>query len=289
MKKLFGDINITWSKLIIMAIIIGIYTGAALLIPITRDTSFSDLGATFEVWIFFGIFIIMNSKTPKQSALKCFIFFLISQPIIYFVQDIVEHTSLFSTYYRTWFIWTLLCLPMGYFGYYMKKDKWWGLLILSPILLLLGFQYGYYIDKILFAFPRHLLTVLFCVITLIGYPITIFNNKTVRIIGIVISSIILLGFTIIELSDKPVYTTHIMANGNTYQFDDKCSVKIADESYGTLQIEYLEQVEDYMVRADFIKEGQTTFTLECPDYTKTFDLRIKQNTYDIQEKVEEMK
>lgn len=283
MKKLFGDVNLTWTKIIIMAVVIGLYTGASLLIPITRDTSFSDLGATFEVWIFFGIFIIMNSKTPKESALKCFIFFLISQPIIYFVQDIIEGTNLFQTYYKTWFIWTFLCLPMGYIGHYLKKDKLWGLLILSPMILLLGFQYEYYLDKILFAFPRHLLTLLFCVITAIAYPLTIFNNKKIKIIGVIISAIILLGFTVIRLKDKPVYTPHILASGNTYEFDDKCSVTIADNTYGDLSIEYLEEVEGYMVKANFVKEGKTTFTLECPDYTKHFNLSIKQNTYDVSE------
>ncbi len=37
------------------------------LLPIAKDTSFSDLTVTFEVWIFFGIFIIMNSKIQYQG------------------------------------------------------------------------------------------------------------------------------------------------------------------------------------------------------------------------------
>ena len=82
MKKVFGGINLTWPKVIIMAVLIGLYTGVMAMIPIARNTSLSDLAVTFEVWIFFGIFIIMNSKSPKDSALKCFIFFLISQPIV---------------------------------------------------------------------------------------------------------------------------------------------------------------------------------------------------------------
>ena len=65
----------------------------------------------------------MNSKSAKESALKCFIFFLISQPLIYLFQDIVTGKHLFITYYRYWFMWTIACVPMGYIGYYMKKDK----------------------------------------------------------------------------------------------------------------------------------------------------------------------
>ena len=142
MKKIFGGINLTWPKLIVMAIIMGIYTAVMAMLGIARDTSFSDLTVTFEVWILFGIFIIMNSKSAKDSALKCFIFFLISQPLVYLVQDVINHSKLFLTYYRFWVPWTIACLPMGFIGYYMKKDKWWGILILGPMLLFLGMEYS---------------------------------------------------------------------------------------------------------------------------------------------------
>jgi len=287
MKKIFGGINLTWTKLLIMAFVIGVYTACSLLIPITRHTSFSDLGATFEVWIFFGIFIIVNSKSAKDAALKCFVFFLVSQPIIYFVQDIVEKTSLFSTYYSTWFKWTLLCLPMGFIGYYMKKDKWWGLLILCPMLALLGVQYQYYLHNVIFSFPRHLLTVLFCLATFIIYPLFIFKNKKIRIVGLIISTIIIIISTFITLTNKPVYSTQILISGNKYIFDNTCSVKIKDESIGSLSIKYEENIEDYLIQADFIKEGKTEFELECPDnYKKTFDINVKMNTYDIKEREE---
>ena len=56
MKKIFGGFNLTWPKLIIMAIILGVYTAIMAMLPIAKDTSFNDLTVTFEVWIFFGIF-----------------------------------------------------------------------------------------------------------------------------------------------------------------------------------------------------------------------------------------
>ncbi len=77
-KKLFGGIDLTWKKLIVLAITVGVYTGVIAMIPIFKNTSFADITISFEVWILFGIFIIMNSKSAKDSALKCFIFFLIS-------------------------------------------------------------------------------------------------------------------------------------------------------------------------------------------------------------------
>lgn len=75
MKKLFGGIDLTWKKLIIFAIIAGVYTAIMALLPITADTSFRDIAIQFECWILFGIIIICNSKNPKDSALKCFVFF----------------------------------------------------------------------------------------------------------------------------------------------------------------------------------------------------------------------
>ncbi|MEE3343789.1 MAG: hypothetical protein VZS44_06845 [Bacilli bacterium] len=124
----------------------------------------------------------MNSKSNKDSALKCFVFFLISQPLIYLVQDVINHSQLFITYYRYWFLWTIFCVPMGFIGYYIKKDKWWGLLILSPILIFLGFHFSRYLSETIFSFPRHLLTTIFCLVTLIIYPLYLFNNKKNKVV-----------------------------------------------------------------------------------------------------------
>ncbi len=286
MKKVFGELKITWPKLLIASVLIGIYTACSVLIPITRHTSFSDLSATFEVWILFGILIIVNSKSNKESALKCFVFFLISQPLIYLIQDIVEHTNLFQTYYSTWFIWTLFCLPMGYLGYYMKKDKWWGLLILTPILVLLGFQYNYYLYTLKFTFPKHILTVLFCLLTLIIYPLYIFKDKMVRILGLIISTLIIIIFTIMSFINDNVYSTEVLISGNKYQFDNTCSVTNYDESIGDLSIKLIESINDYSIHGEFKKEGKTSFVLECPEYKKIFDLTVKNSTYDIEERAE---
>ena len=120
MKKLFGGINLTWPRVIIGAVIAGVVTAVFAIVPIFLNTSFHTITATFEVWILFGIFIIMNSKSNLDSALKCFVFFLISQPLVYLIQ--VPFSSMgwgLFGYYGYWFIWTLLCFPMGFVGYYI--------------------------------------------------------------------------------------------------------------------------------------------------------------------------
>ena len=99
LEKVFGGINLTWKKLIPFAILAGIYTAVMAMLPIAKDTSFADISISFEVWILFGILIIMNSKSAIDSALKCLVFFLISQPLVYVIQDVINHSNLFETYY----------------------------------------------------------------------------------------------------------------------------------------------------------------------------------------------
>lgn len=285
MKKIFGGINLTWPKVIVLGIIMGVYTAVIAMLPIAKDTSFSDLTVTFEVWILFGIFIIMNSKSAKDSALKCFVFFLISQPLVYLIQDVITGSNLFSQFYKYWFIWTVACLPMGFIGYYMKKDKWWGLIILTPILVLLGEEFGGYLSKTMFSFPRHLLTTIFCAFTLIIYPLAIFKNKIGKIGGVIISGIIIIIFAILCIINPPIYSTDILSNGEEYQFDDTYKVYLVDDKYGDLSVKYEPGIEDWMVHAEFKKAGKTEFVLESPDGKKTlFDITIKKDTYFVKER-----
>ena len=283
MKKIFGGINLTWIKVIIMAVAAGVYTAVMAMLPAAINTSFSDIVATFEVWILFGIFIIMNSKSPIDSALKCFIFFLISQPLIYLVQDVVNGSQLFIMYYRFWILWTVGCIPMGFIGYYMKKDKWWGLFILSPMLLFLAYHYSVYLSETMFSFPRHLLTTIFCIITPIIYSIAIFKNKIARYVCLVVSIIGLVVASVYCIKNPPIYSTDIISNGEKYQFDDTYKVSIEDPKYGSLYITYDKNIEDWFVHADFKKAGKTTFTLESPTGEKrTFNITIKRTSYKVE-------
>ena len=290
MKKIFGEINLTWKKLIIFSIIVGIYTGIMALLPITKNTSFEDISITFEVWILFGILIIMNSKSAKDSALKCFIFFLISQPLVYLVQVPFSRLGFgILNYYRNWIVWTLLTIPMGFIGYYMKKDKWWSLLILTPMLLFLGIHYSRFLNETIFYFPYHLLSFLFCTITLIIYPLVIFKNKKIKTIGAIISTIIIIVMSIISLNNRTVYKTTLLINGGSsgVSFDDSYKVYLEDKKYGNVHIEYISAIEEYSVEAEFKKGGKTKLILEDKTGNKTiFSLDIKRDSFDIEREKE---
>ena len=286
MKKLFGGINLTWPRVIIGAVIAVVVTAVFAIVPIFLNTSFHTITATFEVWILFGIFIIMNSKSNLDSALKCFVFFLISQPLVYLIQ--VPFSSMgwgLFGYYGYWFIWTLLCFPMGFVGYYMKKDKWWGYLILLPMILLTGMSYMNYFSDCQFSFPRYILITLFCAAAMILYPVCIFRDKRIRITGAAIGAAAVVTLTVICLLNPPVYSTDILSSSEETPLDDTYTVAIEDSSYGDIKIVYMEEIEGYMVHADLKKSGETSFTLKAPDgKTREFGLTIEINTYEVTEK-----
>ena len=190
LKKLFGGLNMTWPKLILFAVIAGVYTGLINQVPFLHDTSLTDPAIYFDRWVLCGILIIMNAKSNLDSALKCFVFFLISQPLIYLVEVPFLGWTVMG-YYRNWILWTILTFPMGFVGYFMKKDKWWGLLILMPMLVLLAGHYGGYLGQTVFSFPRHLYSAIFCAATMLIYPVAIFSEKRVRIAGVVISAVLI--------------------------------------------------------------------------------------------------
>ena len=288
MKKLFGGLNITWTKLIIFSILIGIYVGAIACIPITKDTSFRDISITFEWWVLFGTLIIVNSKTPLESALKCFVFFLISQPIIYLVQVPFNPIGwqIFK-YYPGWFVWTLLTIPMGFVGNYLKKDKWWGIFILVPVLAFLGYHYSQFFNATYTYFPQHLLSTIYCAVVLIIFPLYIFKNKIPKYICLTASIIFILGGTYLALSNgKNYYNTSLLVSGGEtvgIEYDNTYKVSLEDPSFGNVSIEYVDNIESYLVKAEFKKVGETVVILESRDGTQyKYRINVKTSTYDIE-------
>ena len=286
MKKLFGGLNLTWPKIIVMAVLAGAYTALMALLPAAKDTSFADISISFEVWILFGILIITNSKTPVESALKCFVFFLISQPLVYLIQvPFSEMGWGIFVYYPPWFYWTLFTLVMGFVGWYMRKEKWWSLLILGAMLVLLAYHYSGFLRESISFFPNHLLSAVFCAVTMIVYPLGVFEKKPLRVAGVIVSVVLLVAATVLVLAaGKTAYETDILANGGSdgARFDDTYTVELADPAYGTVEIRYEEGIEDYMVHAAFTKTGSTELIFTAPDGTKqVFAIEIGRDTYDI--------
>ena len=286
MKKLFGQLDLTWKKLVLFAVIAGVYTGVMAALSCTRDTSFADISITFEWWVLFGILIIVNSKTPLDSALKCLVFFLISQPLVYLVQvPFNPYGWGIFRYYPGWFLWTLCTFPMGFIGWYMKKEKWWSLLILAPMLVFVGYHYYMFLREVLSFFPNHLLSTIFCAATVILSPLFIFSKKQLRLIGLIFSLLILAVTTFLALTgSRSSYTTTLLLEGGELQasFDDSYTAALEDESFGEVSFYYEESISCWTVRASLVKTGDTKLILTAPDgTTQTFGLTIFRDSYKI--------
>lgn len=167
MKKItaaFRGLPMTWPVVCAFAAIIGIYVGVINQIPILYDTSFRDIAVTYEWWVLFAVLIVSKCKNAKEAGLKCLVFFLISQPIIFLVElpSIGLDKALYY-YTKIWLPITLLTLPGGAIAFYAKKQNALGAVILgigNTIVALLGVSY---FQKLCYSFPRHLLTVVSCV------------------------------------------------------------------------------------------------------------------------------
>ena len=208
------------------------------------------------------------------------------QPLVYLIQVPFSELGwqLFG-YYRYWFMWTLLCFPMGFVGYWMKKDKWWGYLILLPMIALTAMSYATYFSDFLFYLPRFILLSVFCAAAMILYPVVIFKNRAIKAVGAAVGGAAVIAITVFCLLNPPVYSTEIMSNSEEHTLNDSYTVSLADDSYGDVKIVYMEDVEDYMLHADFRKGGDTVLTIASPKGEKTeYDLHIERNTYEVTKK-----
>ncbi|MBQ6396462.1 hypothetical protein IJH89_02660 [Candidatus Saccharibacteria bacterium] len=187
LEKVFGGLNFSWPRLVIFSIVMGVYT--ALVAMLTPDgCSLHDIAVTMEWWVLPAILIIVNSKKPLEAALKTFVFFLISQPLVYLVQVPFSYMGwrLFG-YYRFWFLITLLTFPGAFVGWYIKKDKWYSGVVLSVMTVLLALTGVGYAKGLLDNFPNHLLSIIYCFGIIPVFILGILKDKKPRLIAATIT------------------------------------------------------------------------------------------------------
>ncbi len=162
-RKIFGGIKMTWPVLILFAAVSGLVTGlVALLVP--DGSSFRQIAVTFEAWIVLAVIVVVNCDKPLEAACKTFVYFLVSQPLVYLVQ--VPFNSLgfglFRYYYPYWFYWTLATFPGAYIAWFIKRDSVLSALILSVALAGLVFMGSDYLRSLVADPPKFLVAALFC-------------------------------------------------------------------------------------------------------------------------------
>jgi hypothetical protein len=268
--KLYGGINLTWPGIILYAVGTAVLTTVFLVLPIFHGTSFVRMGETLEAWIFFAVIIIANAKSPLDSALKTFVFFLISQPLIYLFQVPFswQGWGLFQ-YYKYWFILTLCTFPAAYIGWYIKKKNWLSLLILMPVLILLAYLCEDGLKHVIHQFPSLLIMVVFCVLQVFLYLYTFTEKASQKIIGALVPAAVIAVMLLLPknvdfsssrfLPDNPVLTEN---------------AEVTVDNTGIADISVSGTGEDSTVLIRVHAYGDTSFTIIDGDKEYQYNLRI---------------
>lgn len=243
-RKLFFGIRMTWVKVIIFAVLTGVGTGLLMIPAKLKDTSLQDIGISFDCWILFALIIILNCEKPVEAMAKCFVFFLISQPLVYLVQlpFVEEGVGIFS-YYVFWFKMTLATIPGAFIAYQVKRKDWISVLVLSVATVFLAWQGGQYLMTAFASFPHHLLSAIFCFGTAAIYVLAFFDDKKIRIAA---AAIFLAALCV----------TCVINNGRSYSDVDlpagTWTYEIADES-----VVSVEMVDEDTARVTPVNSGNT--------------------------------
>ncbi len=261
--KLFGGLNITWKRVILFALIAGAYTGIINQIYILQDTSLQDIAVTLECWILFAVIIAANAKTARESAVKIFVFFLISQPTVFLVElpMLGVHDALM--YYRLWIVPTILTLPGGYLAWYAKKDSVFGAVVLSCATAMLALLMSYYGWRCLRQFPSHLLTAVFIFLEIAVFVLTLQKRAVKRLIVLCITAAALFAGIWIQQHNRIEYTVQLpegewictseLANGSTVSVQDGYFVYsyVQGQTQDVTLIFENEAGETYSVRSEY--------------------------------------
>lgn len=206
MKKLFGELKMTWPVVILFAIAAGVYSSVMTFIPSFRDTSFQDIAHLYEWWVVFAVIIVVNCEKNWEAMLKCFTFFLISQPIWYLVKIVFAHLPIddaWRTYRGMWLPMTFLTLPGAFIAYYCKKQNALGATVLALGNTIQLVHAIYYFGVAVQEFPRHLLSGLFCVTSVFVMSLNVQHAKKNRLIAILLAVALALGVLVwAKLTDR---------------------------------------------------------------------------------------
>ena len=279
LEKLFGGIKMPWWKVIVFSVVTAAYTALINQVPVFKNTSLQDIAISYEWWILFAILIITNAKSNLDAALKTLVFFAISQPLIFLIEVPFVGWSVMG-YLRQWAPIIVLTFPMAFVGYFMKKDKWWGLLILTPMLVFLGYHYNGFFAAARFFFPHHLASAVFCVVSMFVYVLGIFKHKKIKLAGVIASVVILIGATVVALMNPTVLQTTLVGDGGSEGavVKENYTAQLDDKRFGNTSVVYDEGYGGYLVNANLVKGGKTVLTITAPDGTKqTFDVLIDED------------
>ena len=267
MNKLYGGLNMSWLTVLLMAVCSAVVTAIFLIVPVFEGTSFAQMGVKFEAWIFLAVIIMANCKKPLESAVKVFVFFLVSQPLIYLFQvPFAEMGWGLFRYYRYWFILTLLTFPVAYLGWYINRRDWISVLIFAPVLAFLA----YTIHSAVTGSPRLVLAALFCLLQIVLYVIAFFPKPSQKLVGAAIPVLTLAALLVFARPAAADMTVTDTLPGEP-SFSDAAIVTVEDASVADITFA---DPSAGRVRVEMHQTGVSGFTVQDGDTEAQYQLEI---------------
>lgn len=201
LSKIIKKEDVTYKNIIFSAIICGIVTGIILdvelcKIPSIMNNSLFNIGICFEFWIFATMIIISRTKKPLEAACKVFLYFLISQPLVYLMKVPVDSRGWGAFVdYQGWFIWTILTFPGAFIAWYTNKKNNMSIAIFMVAILFLSYEFAQHFNVLITDFPFQLLACAFILYQIWEYVMS-FEGKR-RIVFGTLSSISIITITIL--------------------------------------------------------------------------------------------
>lgn len=291
LEKLFYGLNLTWPKLIIASIVIGVFVGLLMTIPALVDTSFTRIGVILYWWVLFGTIIITNSKSNIDSALKCFVFFLISQPLIYLTQILIGAAdwSLMG-FYQNWIVWTIATLPMGFIGHWLiaRKDIWSALVLAAAVGLVFVEALGEF-NTAFSNFPQYFLSGIVCIVIIAVLLIGVLNTWKLRGISLAIAIVLALTFMYVNRARPEDFIFGLTYDVSEYGITTEKEWKVESDFGERLRIEKDpvigengEETGEYMYYVKFTGNGydfgEHEFKIVSEDETKTCHLTLERKS-----------
>ena len=174
-EKLIHRTELSWKFIILFAAVCGIVTGLLMDLemqkyPSIADNSFFNIGICFEFWVYAAMIIICRTKKPLEAACKVFVFFLISQPLVYLMKVPFDKRG-WETFvdYKGWFIRTLLTFPGAFIVWYTNRKDNISIAVFMVAVLFLSYEFARHFSTFITKFPFQLLAWLFIIFQLAEY------------------------------------------------------------------------------------------------------------------------
>lgn len=197
LKSAYLNMKMTTLTVIIFAVVSAVVTACLNVIPVFRDTSLSDIAVVFDAWIPLALIVILKCEKWWEASLKCFLYFLISQPLIYLLEvPFVSDGFGIFRYYPYWAGITVLTLPGAAIAFLLKKKNYLSVAVLSVANVYFAYMTVYHFRTALNNFPRHILSSVFCLFMAFLLTFLIFKDKVKRIVcvAVIVAAVIISVF-----------------------------------------------------------------------------------------------